>query len=102
MTKLKEFWSERILFGLIIILGYFGVGALQAVMPLTPEARATTRDILMTVGPLLGMIVQAIWRTDKTEKQQAESVATLVSKLPDQPPARPPEPQYEPPITSQA
>lgn len=91
---MKNDWpSERILFGLLIIFGFFLMGALVVVMPLTADARQSGKDVLLVVGPLLGVIVNAIWKQDKTEKQAADSIATLssaVTKAMDMPAAGPP------------
>lgn len=41
------------------------------------------RDALLVVGPLLGVIVNAIWKTDKVDKQTAQTAAVLAAKAPD-------------------
>ena len=50
------------------------------------SAMALTHDVETTLGPLVGVIVYAIWKTDKADKQNAQSISTLVSNLPSQPP----------------
>lgn len=79
----KDWLSERILFGLLIIIGYLGITGLAVFLATTPEARQTAKDALLVLGPLLGVIVQAIWRTDKTDKQTADTAAVLAAKAPD-------------------
>ena len=82
--KPVDWISERILFGFLIFTGYFSIGAIAAVWNgITPEGRSVTRDVLMTVGPLLGVIVNAIWKTDKVERLNATTASTLAEKLPD-------------------
>lgn len=83
MTK-HDWLSERIVFGGLIIFGFFSLGLIATVAPLTIEARQTAKDVLLVVGPLLGVIVNAIWKSDRTEKATAEAVATLAAKAPDQ------------------
>lgn len=90
----KDFWSERMLFGLLIILGYLlllilsmvfpvivavllNAAKLTIVMPAVKDGAATVRDGLLVIGPLLGLIVQAIWKADKADKDNAASLATL-------------------------
>lgn len=83
MNGSKDWLSERILFGLLIIAGYFSITALAVFLPIPPEARQTAKDALLVVGPLLGVIVNAIWRTDKVDKQAADTAAVLAAKAPD-------------------
>lgn len=88
------FWSERMLFGLLIIVGYLlllilslvfpaivaiyvSQPKLAVVMPAIEAGSATLRDGLLVIGPLLGLIVQAIWKADKADKDNAASLATL-------------------------
>lgn len=80
----KEWLSERMVFGLLIIAGFFILGGLAVVMKLDADARQTAKDVLLVVGPLLGVIVQAIWKTDRTERQAADTAAILAAKAPDQ------------------
>lgn len=79
-----EWVSERVLFGGFIITGYFGLGYLSAIAPgISPEGRAAAHDVFLTVGPLIGIIVQSIWRTDKVDKINAETNAVRAAKAPD-------------------
>ncbi len=89
----SDWLSERILFGLLIISGYFLVVIASlavpvfvavyapAALPAAENASATAKDALLVVGPLLGVIVQAIWKTDRTEKANAETISGLVSAV---------------------
>ncbi len=96
MNNLKDWVSERILFGLLIIVGYFSIVAITFMAPLlaaflipvsqlpavenaVSAAVQNAKDALLVIGPLLGMIVQAIWKTDKADKQNAESLGTLAT-----------------------
>lgn len=79
-----DWLSERMIFGLLIIVGYFTMGALAILVPgLAAEQRAIARDVLLAVGPLIGMIVQSIWKTDKADKVAADTAAVLAAKAPD-------------------
>jgi len=96
-----DWLSERMVFGLLIIVGFFSMGALSVTLTLSGEARQTAKDVLLVVGPLLGVIVQAIWKTDKTETQIANTAAVLASKAPDQSgtgPGTPPTPTPSNPL----
>lgn len=73
--------TERTLFGLIIIVGFFAIGILGIVLPLAEQARQTAKDVLLVVGPLLGTIVTAIWKSDKTDTKNAETVSQLASAV---------------------
>lgn len=81
----KEDWvSERIVFGLVILVGYFSVGGIGAfLLRDSKEALAVTRDVLITVGPLLGVIVNSIWKADKLDKLQATTASVLADKAPN-------------------
>ena len=80
----RELISERILFGMVILAGYFGVGGIGAfLLRDNKEALAVTRDVLITVGPLLGVIVNSIWKADKVDKVTANTAAVLADKAPN-------------------
>lgn len=72
---------ERLVFGALIIGGYFGMGAIAAwgIPAGDTAALALTHDAQITVGPLLGVIVNSIWRNQVAEK----TAAALVAKTPD-------------------
>lgn len=82
--------GERVLFGMLIIAGYYALVGLAIIMPvvavwaLPPDkvteelptlanAETVVRDALLVIGPLLGVIVTRSWR----EERQAD--------LPDEP-----------------
>ncbi len=94
----KDWLSERILFGALIIFGYFSMVAIAVILPaavvaaLPPDrasteipvitnAVSTVKDSLLVIGPLLGVIVQAIWKSDRTDKANAETISGLVSAV---------------------
>lgn len=70
-------WSERIVFGLLIILGYLGIVIMT--MFVKPENSGNAKDALLVIGPLLGVIVNSIWKADKADKQNAAAMATLAT-----------------------
>lgn len=92
--KTDSWWSERILFGLLLITGYIGLTALGEFIPgLSDKQLQFGRDGLLVLGPIVGIIAQAIWKTDKADKQNAETVgnlATAVNTAMALPPADPP------------
>jgi hypothetical protein len=82
--KNHEWLSERMVFGLLIFVGYFVVAGLSVVLPLSDGQRQSAKDSLILVGPLLGVIVNSIWKTDRidrvnadTANKQAETIATI-------------------------
>ena len=80
----REWLSERILFGMLLVGGYVGLGAASFIMPLTAQQSTNAHDVLLVLGPVVGMIAQAIWKTDKADKQNADSLAKVVaSQAPD-------------------
>ena len=82
--SVREWLSERILFGLLILGGYIGllvfVGMNKDLGATAGAAQLqTVRDGLLVLGPVVGMIAQAIWKTDKTDRQNADSLAKVVA-----------------------
>lgn len=92
----EGWWSERILFGLLLIGGYFLVVALcfvvpvwvamalpadklALVMPAVLAGVQYAKDSLLVIGPLLGVIVNSIWKADKADKANAQAMATLAT-----------------------
>lgn len=92
----EGWWSERILFGLLIIVGYFLLVALTfvvpiwvaavlpadklaVVMPAVRDGISLAKDSLLVIGPLLGVIVNSIWKADKADKANAQALATLAT-----------------------
>lgn len=85
-----DWLSERILFGLLVIAGYLGIVigtmvipllAPKASLPAVQASMGNAKDALLVIGPLLGVIVNAIWKSDKTDKQTADTVNTLASAV---------------------
>lgn len=84
--KSSDFLSERMIFGALIIGGYFitvWAGVHVAKDAISAQAQQIIHDAMLTGGPLVGIIVNAIWRTDKSQQQQAEAAAALAAKAPD-------------------
>lgn len=81
-SKTAERMSERVLFGLLIIVGYFLIGGLGGLANLNDDQRSTIRDILLTVGPILGMIAQSIWKTDRNDDKRMETLNVLANRVP--------------------
>lgn len=55
---------ERIVFGLLIIGGYLGIAGLGAILfhkAADKDSLQLTRDAMLTIGPLIGIIVKSIW-----------------------------------------
>lgn len=82
--KAQDWLSERMVFGLLIIGGY--LGALLAVTFKT-DIGDSAQNLISTgmgvLGTAIGAIVAAIWKTDKVERQAAETAAVLAAKAPD-------------------
>lgn len=89
---MKDFFSERMVFGLLLIVGYLGILALSMLAPLNAptEARAIAHDGLLVLGPLLGTIVSAIWKSDRADKSNAAALASATSALAAVAPTIPP------------
>lgn len=72
--------AERVIFGLLLIGGYIGLVVLGAVFPgITDDARQLVRDALLVLGPVIGGIATAIWKTNSVERQQAATLQTLAA-----------------------
>lgn len=80
--KSTDWLSERVLFGILMILGFIVLDGLGMLWPgLSTEQRQYGRDGLLVLGPIVGIIAQAIWKSDRTDKSTAESVASLSSAV---------------------
>lgn len=88
MKSGSDWLSERMIFGLLLIVGYFGVVILTIEAPLTAKpanlpsvqaAMGNAKDALLVLGPLLGVIVTSIWKTDKTDKANADTMTHLAA-----------------------
>lgn len=73
----KDFLSERMVFGALIIIGFLLATASAAYFPIVGSSRDVVVGAVGTLGTALGMVVQAIFRTDKTDKQNAETLNQL-------------------------
>lgn len=80
--KPRDWLSERMVFGLLLIGGFFATGIIAVVAPVSSD-KQLAKDMLLVVGPLLGVIVNAIWKVDKVDKQVADTAALLAAKAPD-------------------
>ena len=82
--KSEDILSERVIFGGLVIVGYFvmiGVGAFA--LPANSPALALIRDAILPLATLLGVILNAVFKTDKADRQTAAAAATLAAKAPD-------------------
>lgn len=75
-----DWLSERILFGLILILGYYGLVIVGMYAP-SKEALQLARDSLLVVGPIIGLIAASIWKTDKAERQAGDTLNSMAKSL---------------------
>lgn len=76
--------SERIWFGTLLILGFLLMGFSAAFfLNNSPAAIQLLRDMALVIGPLLGVIVNATWKTDKIDGVNANTAAVLAGKSPD-------------------
>lgn len=91
--KLGDFLSERILFGLLIIGGYLALIAWALNLHLDQGQLTIASTGLGVLGTAIGAIVAAIWRTDRADKQNASTMATLANTVAAQSPnPQPPAP----------
>jgi len=86
-----DWCSERMVFGIAAWGTFLALALAAIVFPLDASRQQIARDCLLVVGPLLGMISQAVWKADKTDRLNATTAATLAAALPP-PPAPPPPP----------
>lgn len=71
--------AERIIFGLLLIGGYIGLVVLGSTLVQDADARQLIRDALLVLGPVIGGIATAIWKTNSVERQQAATLQTLAN-----------------------
>lgn len=89
--KPTEWLSERILFGSLIIVGYLLVCVVGACLP--GADKSVVHDAMLGLGPIVGLIAAAIWKSDKADKQNATTMATLANTVAAQSPnPQPPAP----------
>lgn len=78
--KAGDFLSERMVFGVFIIVGYLLLVGSTANLPL---ANTTAHDVVVgamgTLGAAVGMVVQSVFRTDKADKTAQDSINKLVT-----------------------
>lgn len=80
----KTDWiSERMVFGFMIVGGYLGCMIILTWVPVPKENSQLISQGVGALGTAVGVIVAAIWKTDKTERQAADTAAVIASKLPD-------------------
>lgn len=102
----EGWWSERIVFGLLIIVGYLLLVVLTLIVPVVVASNVPAdklvavmaavtnsigivKDSLLVIGPLLGVIVNSIWKADRADKQNAQALATLATAAVASAPAAP-------------
>lgn len=82
--KAADFFSERMIFGLLIIGGYlFCMGMLVSHEKLDPANLNLLSQGVGALGTAVGVIVAAIWKSDKMDRQVADTAAVLAAKAPD-------------------
>lgn len=88
----QDLLSERMLFGMMIIAGFIVIlhELIYEQALLRPEIVTIVASGLGAFGAALGVIVQAIWKTDKADKQQAATMASLASTVAAQTPGAEP------------
>jgi hypothetical protein len=85
--KISDWLSERILFGTLIIVSYLAVCLVGSVGQLTPAGESVVHDAMLGLGPIVGLIAAAIWKSDKADKQNASTMASLASTVAAQTPS---------------
>ena len=96
--KLGDFFSERMVFGVLIIVGFIVIlhEMIYEGTPLRPEIVSIVAGGIGALGAAVGIIVQAIWKSDKADKTNANSLALLAAKATDQSPSPQPGTPTEP------
>lgn len=84
-----DWLPERILFGSMIIIGYIAVVVVGTARAdnLPPAGAALLHDAMLALGPLAGMVIQSVFKTDKTDKESAAAISTLATAVASQPPS---------------
>lgn len=81
--KLPDFFSERMVFGLLVFVGYIAlviIGTARA-NELPTASAAILHDGMLALGPLAGMIIQSVFKSDRADKQNAQTAATLATAV---------------------
>lgn len=83
--KASDLFSERMVFGFLLIVGFIVLlhELLQFGSALRPEVVTMVASGMGALGAAVGIIVQAIWKTDKADKQAADTAAVLAAKAPN-------------------
>lgn len=76
--------SERMVFGLLIIGGYLGCMGALTMFHLPAANLNLISQGVGALGTAVGVIVAAIWKTDKSDRQNADTVSTLASVVASQ------------------
>ena len=77
--KAGDWLSERILLGVAIIGGYLILGGLSFFIQM--DNAQNVHDVLEVLGPVVGMIANAVFRSDKVDKANADSVSQLAAAV---------------------
>lgn len=83
--KASDWLSERMVFGLLIITGLNGLlfELISTGPTLPPEIITLAAGGVGALSASVGIIVQSIWKSDKADKQAADTAAVLAAKAPD-------------------
>lgn len=91
--KGMDWLSERTVFGVLVIGGYYALVIIgMSAKTLSDPAASIVHDAMLTGGPLVGIIVNSIWKSDRADKQNAATMASLANTVatnaaPPSPPA---------------
>lgn len=85
MTFKEAFTSERMVFGFLIIVGFItSLIILICYGPKLPsEIVSLIAGAMGALGASVGIITQAIWKSDRTDAKQADTANILAAKAPD-------------------
>lgn len=88
----RDLLSERMLFGFLVIIGFILIlhELIYEIANLRPEIISIVASGVGALATSVGIIVQAIWKTDKSEKQAAATLASLASTVAAQAPTATP------------
>ena len=83
MTR-PDWLSERMVFGLLIMAGYVGLQVALTFVTVPPENMNLLSQGNGALGTAVGVIVAAIWKTDRVERQNSESINELAKTVASQ------------------